>query len=272
MTIFDRARGARRIRIDVSQLADELSKRVPDLDQVDLGKAREAAGTAVHDVADRARHSLESAGERARTLRTDLAHAGDKASGDHPLDDIGQRIRSVASSGALGTLVARLERELPDTDKDRYARAYERGRVQARTRFLLVGMIAGLAAGVAGAFLLDPTAGKARRDALVRKVSSLTSGLQRQAAGQAKFAQDRARGLAIERGLVKPDREPVAVMDTSATMTTSVAAPAWPATEGPVAEPLDSPQFGAHEALPEELVATAQPVEVTDPADPTVRA
>ena len=94
---------------------------------------------------------------------------------------------------------------------------------------------------------LDPKQGKARRDALAQKATTVGKQVSEQVAGKVKFAQDRARGIAIERGIVKPDRDPVGVMDP-------VAAPAWPSAEGPLDQPLDDPQFGAHEALPDDLV------------------
>ena len=241
MTILDRARGSRRIRIDPGQLADDLAKRLPDLDEVDLGKARDAAETAISDAADLARHSIDRAGEAVRSLRSDLEKTGDK----------------VTSKDNVNGIISRIERELPDTDKDRYVRAFERGRVQTRTRYVVLGAVAGIAAGILGVLFLDPKQGKGRRDAMALKATSVSKQVSQQVAGKVKYAQDRARGIAIERGMVKPDREPVGVMEP-------VAAPAWPSTEGPLEQPLDDPQFGAHEALPEDLVGAGQ---VSDTGD-----
>ena len=231
MTILDRARGSRRIRIDPGQFADDLAKRLPDLDQVDLGKARDAAGSALTDAAELIRQSIEDAGDKARGLKTDVEKAGGKAG-----DDLGNGVRSLAG---------RIERDLPDTDVDRYTRAFERGRIQTRTRYIVVGAAAGITAAILGVVFAD----KQRRDAAARKVSSLTSDLSTQVQGKVKFAQDRARGMAIERGIVKPDPDPVGVMDPVISGT-----PAWPNAEGPLDQPLDDPTFGAHEALPDELV------------------
>jgi gas vesicle protein len=100
--------------------------------------------------------------------------------------------------------VARLEKELPEGDRDRYQRAYVRGRTQARSKYLAVGIAAGIGAGIVAAILLDPKHGKERREAIAQKTSSLTKSAGRTVAGKAKYASDRARGVAIERGMLKP--------------------------------------------------------------------
>jgi hypothetical protein len=205
MTILDSARDTGRIRIDTARFTDELARRLPDADQFDITGAREAAGIAVHDAAGRARESIDHAAELVRVFRSDIAHAGDKVQADNRLDEVAQRVRAVASPTAIRALIARLERELPDTDRDRYARAYARGRAQGRSRYLVIGIAAGVTAGVVAAALLEPRHGKDRRDRIGGKVSSLTSGLSARAASTAKVAQDRARGIAAQRGLVKPD-------------------------------------------------------------------
>ena len=151
MTILDRTRDTGRIRIDATRFADELARRLPDADQFDITKARETAGIAVHDAADRARESFDQAAELVRVLRSDIAHAGDKVQADGPLDEVGQRLRAVASTTAIRALIARLERELPDTDRDRYARAFARGRAQGRSKYLAVGIAAGVTAGIVAA-------------------------------------------------------------------------------------------------------------------------
>jgi hypothetical protein len=205
MTILDRTGTTRRIRIDAAQLAEELAKRVPDTDQLDLAKAREAAGGVLHDATAVARESLARAGERARTLRSDVAHAGERVGADSPFDELGPRIRTVASTTAIRAIIARLERELPDTDKDRYDRAYTRGRVQARSVYLGLGIAVGIAAGVVAAALLEPRHGKERRDRLARGTRGLASGLRGRAAATVRVAQDRARTVAQDRGLAAPD-------------------------------------------------------------------
>jgi gas vesicle protein len=205
MTILDRALDTGRIRIDATRFTDELARRLPDGDQFDITRARETAGVAVHDAADRARDSIDHAAELVRVLRSDIAHAAEKGQADNKLDEVGQRLRAVASTTAIRALIARLERELPDTDRDRYAIAYARGRAQGRSRYLIVGIAAGVTAGIVAAALLEPRHGKERRDRIGGKVGSLTAGLSTRAASTAKIAQDRARGIAVERGLVKPE-------------------------------------------------------------------
>jgi hypothetical protein len=64
--------------------------------------------------------------------------------------------------------------------------------------------------------------------------------------------------MAIERGIVEPERDPVGVMDPEISGT-----PAWPPAEGPLEQPLDDPAFGAHEALPEDLVGTGDRTDST---------
>jgi len=79
----------------------------------------------------------------------------------------------------MSDVVFRLLRELPDTDKDRYDVAYERGRAQARSSLLFGGMTIGLVAGALGLFLLDPVEGSGRRTQLVRRAKSRLDDLQR---------------------------------------------------------------------------------------------
>lgn len=198
MTILDRKTG-NRIRIDATQLADELAKRLPDVD-----RTRDQATSAVHDAVEGARHQIDRAAEIAKGFRGDIAHSAEKVAADNPIDEIGQRIRAVASTTAIRALVARLEKELPEGDRDRYQRAYVRGRTQARSKYLAVGIAAGIGAGIVAAILLDPKHGKERREAIAQKTSSLTKSAGRTVAGKAKYASDRARGVAIERGMLKP--------------------------------------------------------------------
>ena len=198
MTILDRNTG-NRIRIDAGQFADELAKRLPDFD-----RTRDQAASAVHDAAGQARHQIDRAAEIAKVIRGDIAQSAEKVAADNPIDEIGLRIRAVASTPAIRALGARLEKELPDTDRDRYQRAYARGRAQARSKYVIVGLVAGIGAGVVAAILLDPKHGKERRAAITHKASGLTRGAGKTVAGKAKFASDRARGMAIERGIIKP--------------------------------------------------------------------
>ena len=198
MTILDRTLDTGRIRIDAARFTDELAKRLPDSDQFDISKVRETAGVAVHDAADRARESFDQATELIKELRSDIARAGDRVQADNPLDEVAQRLRAATSTTAIRALVARLERELPDTDRDRYARAFARGRAQGRSRYLVVGIAGGVAAGIVAAALLEPGHGKERRNLIGSRISSLTAGVSTRVASTAKVAQDRAREIAKE--------------------------------------------------------------------------
>ena len=73
----------------------------------------------------------------------------------------------------MNDLVARIQRELPDTDKTRYDVAYERGRAQARSRLLFGGLLAGSALGAGLMWLLDPTKGADRRAMLTARADAL---------------------------------------------------------------------------------------------------
>lgn len=201
MTILDRARGARRIRIDATQLADELARRLPDATDVD---AVAWATGAAHDAAGSAREQLDRATDIARDIRRDLVKAGGDLHLDDRIDEVAQRIRSASSPAGLRAIVARLERDLPDTDRDRYDRAYARGWIRARSTYLAVGLVVGVGAGVVAVALLDPKRGKARRERLAARTSSLTQGLSEKVGGAVKDASSRARAAATERGLVEP--------------------------------------------------------------------
>ena len=85
----------------------------------------------------------------------------------------------------MDDVVFRLLRELPDTDKDRYDIAYERGRAQARSSLLFGGMAIGLLAGALGLFLLDPVVGGGRRARLAQRAKAVLRDLQRTVGGRA---------------------------------------------------------------------------------------
>jgi hypothetical protein len=210
MTILDRVGGTTRIRIDASQFADELAKRIP----ADVAKR-------LPDDVDPVAWASTTVGD----LRRDLTKAGSDLNLDTRLDEVGQRIRQAVSAPALRAIIARLERELPDTDSDRYDRAYRRGRVQARSIYLGLGLAAGIAAGVVAALLLDPKHGKERRDQITRRTGSLTQSISTQVGDRAKVVTERVRGVAAERGILKA--EPAAVPAETA------AVPAEAATEVP---------------------------------------
>jgi gas vesicle protein len=104
--------------------------------------------------------------------------------------------------------LSRLQRELPDTDKDRYDIAYEQGAHQARSGLLFGGVLVGALAGAAAMFLLDPARGAGRRAQLASRATGLRNELARTAAGKGEDLQNRARGAAIEHGVAKPDDGP----------------------------------------------------------------
>ena len=101
----------------------------------------------------------------------------------------------------MDDLVTRLVRELPDTAKDRYDVAFERGRAQARSSLLFTGLGLGFAAGAAAMYLLDPRLGRGRRADLGQRVNGLLNDLNRTAEGRGKDLRNRAVGAATELGL-----------------------------------------------------------------------
>ncbi|HEX5828733.1 MAG TPA: hypothetical protein VFY23_14495, partial [Candidatus Limnocylindrales bacterium] len=120
-------------------------------------------------------------------------------------------------------LVENLERELPTTDKGRYDRAYSRGWARARTSYIVVGTALGIAGGIAGAWLLDPKQGKGRRDRLTAKVRGATKDVSGQVRRTAKYSTDRARGIAMERGLLPKPGSKGAADDVTVLQATPVA-------------------------------------------------
>ena len=101
----------------------------------------------------------------------------------------------------MDDIVGRLMRELPDTDKDRYDIAYERGRAQARSSLIAGGLAIGLAAGAAVMFLLDPRLGRGRRSEIRQRLSDALNGMRRTIAARREDIGNRALGAATERGL-----------------------------------------------------------------------
>jgi hypothetical protein len=100
--------------------------------------------------------------------------------------------------------VSRVQRELPDTDQDRYDIAYERGRAQARSGLLFGGLALGSSLGAALMWLFDPERGKGRRAELASRTEGLRNDLSRTLSGRVKDLQNRAQGFAIERGIKEP--------------------------------------------------------------------
>ena len=123
-------------------------------------------------------------------------------------------------------ILSRVQRELPDTDRDRYDIAYERGRAQARSSLLFGGLALGSALGAGLMWVLDPEKGAGRRTQLASRFSqagkSSGGGGSGSASGRIKDMQNRLRGFAIERGIMKPphDATPTAA-PTSVTVVTA---------------------------------------------------
>jgi hypothetical protein len=92
---------------------------------------------------------------------------------DRHADDLGQKVRDAVQVNVVRAAISRLERELPEVERNRYNRAYLRGRAQGRSIWLTVGIAAGVSVGVAAAVLLDPRHGKTRREALKARARSL---------------------------------------------------------------------------------------------------
>jgi len=90
----------------------------------------------------------------------------------------------------------RLQRELPDTDKDRYDVAYERGRAQARSSLLFGGIAIGALVGAALTFLFDPDRGEGRRAQIASRADELRHDLASKASHGAEDLQHRAKDMA----------------------------------------------------------------------------
>ena len=101
-------------------------------------------------------------------------------------------------------LVNRIQRELPDTDKDRYDVAYERGHAQARSGLLFGGLAFGALVGAAVTFLFDPDRGASRRAELASRATGIRNDLARTAGGKVGDLQNRTKGDAIEAGFENP--------------------------------------------------------------------
>ena len=102
-------------------------------------------------------------------------------------------------------VIARVQRELPDTDKDRYDIAYQRGRAQARSTLLAGGVAVGSALGAGLMWLLDPAKGAARRAQLGDRFNGLRNQVSSNVGGKAEDIGNRVSGFAIERGIKQPE-------------------------------------------------------------------
>ena len=123
----------------------------------------------------------------------------------------------------MDEIVGRLMRELPDTDKDRYDIAYERGRAQARSSLIAGGLAVGLAVGAAVMFLLDPRLGRGRRIEIGQRLSGAMNGLRRTIATRRADIGNRALGAATELGLpgTPPSNEERRAMESVSALRTA---------------------------------------------------
>jgi gas vesicle protein len=298
VTILERIRPERRVN-QFGRIAKDLMNR----DQVK--DIRDAAADAIdavqHLAADAAERAGDAVGEAVESLGNEAAKATSNASKDVAraakgvdrqvdrgldkvdgrVDDLVERIRQALPTERITTLVTNLERELPTTDKDRYDRAFGRGFARARTSFVIVGAATGIAAGIAGAYLLDPQRGPQRRNALRTRLRRTTDDVTTQVRRTATLTADRAKGFAYERGLIKPDGE------TDAAGEPSIPAPlvpvmdntmgsgsVMPLADGPVTdpasierEPLTTPDGGLIGGSPADGIQTSGFDDARLPAD-----
>jgi gas vesicle protein len=273
VTILERIRGDRR-PAQFGRIAKDLMNRDMNalgrdaagvLDQVK--DIRIAAADAIEhfqsmaaDAADRAGEALEHVGDEAGKTTRDVGKAtrdAGKATREASIDavkgtgdDIAEKLRKALPTERISQLVENLERELPTTDKGRYDRAYSRGWARARTSFIVVGAATGIAAGIVGALLLDPRNGARRRAALRTRVQSTTQGVGATVSRTASMASDKARAIAVDRGLIKPD---AATRDVAGT----------PAAASPLVPVMDIPSANGFDAAPVMPMGTGP---VTDPS------
>lgn len=177
-----------------------LSIHLPDID---------TAGAA-----DAARSSFEHLSDLARD-------AADGIDLERHLEEAGDRVKKAIQSSAIKAAIARLERELPDTDHGRYDRAYRRGRTQGRSIWLAVGIAVGVSAGIGAALLLEPKGGKARREALkarARGLAGQSTGKVRQVVEQRRREADDARAaatVAVSTPAITPPAPELPAMDAA---------------------------------------------------------
>jgi len=209
MAILDRRSLAHIEAIDPAAIAAETANGASAAVK-DASAAVKDASAAVKDASDTIKDGARDASDAARdglervtVLARDVAREVGKASGEVRLDDVVQRLRAAVPASTIRGVMTRLERELPDTDKDRYDRAYERGRVRTRSIFIGLGVAVGIAAGVTAAVLLDPQRGPARR----ARIAAIRSDVARQAQERSKVVVDKAKSMAAERGIGAPKSE-----------------------------------------------------------------
>lgn len=252
MAILDRIRDRNGVSIDFGDLADTARDHAPDTSGIDPvawangtadsmnGAAKDAADAAKgamkdasesvrdvsRDVSDAARERMETVGELIRDLIREWNRSSSSRKTEKRLDEIAQRLRAGVPAAQFKSAVARLERELPDTDKDRYDRAYERGRAQTRTMYVVGGLAIGIGAGIAAAMLMDTK----RRAQIVR----IKDQVARQATERTHELTTRAKAIAAERGIGQPAKPS---LDPTGTTTDREMVPVMPVGEGIVTDP-----------------------------------
>lgn len=100
----------------------------------------------------------------------------------------------------LRNAVSRVQRELPDTDQDRYDIAYERGHAQARSKLVVAGMAIGSAAGAGLMWLMDPARGAARRAQLGTRLEGLRGAIGERTSGRGSAMRSRVQSFTVDRG------------------------------------------------------------------------
>jgi hypothetical protein len=250
MTILDRVRDRRGVYTDLGDIADDIRKRSGESNgfhPADLASgiaegasdaatsvadaakgATDAAKEAVTVVSDTTRERIESLGEIVRDVAREVSKAGGDMRLDERVDEIAQRLRAAMPASQFRGTVSRLERELPDTDKDRYDRAFERGRVRTRSVYIAGGVAVGIVAGIAGAVLLDVRRNPEHR----ARIAKLRDDATRQLSTRGRELADRAKTMAAERGIgqTKPSPDPTGVTDREMV-------PVMPVGEGVVTDP-----------------------------------
>jgi len=249
MAILDQLRDRRGVFTDLGDVADQARKATNGFHPGDAAKdasdgASDAAAqvaAATHDIAatakdvvkdatDTTRERVESFGDILRDLAREWSRAGGEIRLDEKVDDIAQRLRAAMPAATFKGAVSRLERELPDTDKDRYDRAFERGRVRTRSIYVAGGLAAGIVAGLVGAMLLDPDRGPARR----ARVAKLRDDVATQVKQRSMDIAEKARAAAKERGIGQPKADAV---DPAGVTTGRDMVPVMEVGTGPVTAP-----------------------------------
>ncbi len=258
MAVLDRIRDRNGITIDLGDIASNARDHVPSTNGIDPGAwasdassgvsdaassvsdaakdAADAAKGAMKDASDTVKDASDAARERLETIADlvrDVVREWSKSTNDRKVDarvdEIAQRLRSAMPAAQFKGAVARLERELPDTDKDRYDRAFERGRVRTRTIYVVGGLAIGIGAGIAAAVLMDPQRGAQRRAQISRFKDQVT----RRVADRSRELSSRAKSMAAERGIGQPSSpatDPVGITDREMV-------PVMPVGDAPVTDP-----------------------------------